>query len=182
RGEVLLLGSLHPLEAEEALRLGLVPTLSTLEAARALAQRAHALGLIPRAHLEVDTGMNREGFPWEEALPALKAVEALGVRVEGIYSHLATAGEDAAFVELQRARFLQVRRALGEGHFYHLENSLGLLLHGGENVRVGLALYGLIPGFGLRPALRILARPTLVKRLRPGDRVERSMGSWLSRY
>lgn len=171
KGEVLLLGSLHPLEAEEALRLSLVPTLSTLEAARALAQRARALGLTPRAHLEVDTGMNRVGFPWEEALPALKAVEALGVRVEGVYSHLATAGEDAAFVELQRARFLEVRRALGEGYFYHLENSLGLLLHGGENVRVGLALYGLVPGFGLRPALRILARPTLVKRLRPGDRV-----------
>jgi alanine racemase len=36
---------------------------------------------------------------------------------------------------------------------------------------VGLALYGLVPGFGLRPVLRLLARPTLVKRLRPGDRV-----------
>jgi len=104
----------------------------TLEAAEALAQRARALGLTPRAHLEVDTGMNRVGFPWEEALPALRAVEALGVRVEGVYSHLATAGEDAAFVELQRARFLEVRRALGEGYFYHLENSLGLLLHGGR--------------------------------------------------
>jgi alanine racemase len=64
-----------------------------------------------------------------------------------------------------------VREALGPGYFYHLENSYGLLLHGGENVRVGLALYGLVPGFGLRPVLRLLARPTLVKRLRPGDRV-----------
>lgn len=63
KGEVLLLGSLHPLEAEEALRLGLVPTLSNLEAAEALSQRARALGLVPRAHLKVDTGMNRVGFP-----------------------------------------------------------------------------------------------------------------------
>ncbi|WP_241374233.1 alanine racemase [Thermus arciformis] len=170
-GEVLLLGSLHPLEAEEALRWGLTPTLSTLEAARALAERARALGLLPRAHLKVDTGMNRVGFPWEEAAMALKAVEALGVRVEGVYSHLATAGEDAAFVEVQKGRFLEVRRALGEAYFYHLENSYGLLLHGGENVRVGLALYGLVPGFGLRPVLRLLARPTLVKRLKAGDRV-----------
>ncbi|MGC8968082.1 MAG: alanine racemase [Thermus sp.] len=171
RGEVLVLGSLHPLEAEEALRWGLTPSLSTLEAAEALAQRARTLGLLPRAHLKVDTGMNRVGFPWEEALPALRAVEALGVRVEGVYSHLATAGEDEAFVEVQRRRFQEVRAALGEGYFYHLENSMGLLLHGGENARVGLALYGLVPGFGLRPVLRILARPTLVKRLRPGDRV-----------
>lgn len=170
-GEVLLLGSLHPLEAEEALRLGLVPTLSTLEAAQALAARARALGLTPRAHLKVDTGMNRVGFPWWEAQEALRAVEALGVRVEGVYSHLATAGEEAGFVEAQRRRFQEVRKALGEGYFYHLENSHGLLLHGGENARVGLALYGLIPGFGLRPILRMLARPTLVKRLRPGDRV-----------
>jgi alanine racemase len=171
RGEVLLLGSLHPLEAEAALRWGLTPTLSTLEAAQALAERARALGLTPRAHLKVDTGMNRVGFPWEEALAALRAVEALGVRVEGVYSHLATAGEDEAFVEVQRGRFQRVREALGPGYFYHLENSYGLLLHGGENVRVGLALYGLVPGFGLRPVLRLLARPTLVKRLRPGDRV-----------
>ena len=96
KGEVLLLGSLHPLEAEEALRLGLVPTLSNLEAAEALSQRARALGLVPRAHLKVDTGMNRVGFPSEEAVSALRAVEALGVRVEGVYTHLATAGEDAA--------------------------------------------------------------------------------------
>ncbi|MEJ5336311.1 MAG: alanine racemase [Thermus sp.] len=170
-GEVLLLGSLHPLEAEEALALGLVPTLSTLEAARALAQRARALGLTPRAHLKVDTGMNRVGFPWREALAALRAVEALGVRVEGVYSHLATAGEDPSFVEVQRARFLEVQRALGPGYLYHLENSHGLLLHGGENARVGLALYGLIPGFGLKPILRLLARPTLVKRLERGARV-----------
>ncbi|GAB5602873.1 alanine racemase [Thermus sp. FJN-A] len=170
-GEVLLLGSLHPLEAEEALRWNLVPSLSTLEAAQALAARAQALGLAPRAHLKVDTGMNRVGFPWEEAGEALKAVEALGVRVEGVYTHLATAGEDPGFVEAQRRRFLQVRKALGEAYFYHLENSYGLLLHGGENVRVGLALYGLVPGFDLRPILRLLARPTLVKRLRPGDRV-----------
>lgn len=172
KGEVLLLGSLHPLEAEEALRLGLVPTLSNLEAAEALSQRARALGLVPRAHLKVDTGMNRVGFPSEEAVSALRAVEALGVRVEGVYTHLATAGEDAAFVETQRRRFQEVRRALGEGYFYHLENSLGLLRHGATaGVRVGLALYGLVPGFGLRPILRILARPTLVKRLKAGDRV-----------
>ncbi|WP_038058687.1 alanine racemase [Thermus amyloliquefaciens] len=170
-GEVLLLGSLHPLEAEEALRWDLVPSLSTLEGARALAERARALGLTPRAHLKVDTGMNRVGFPWEEAREALRAVEAMGVRVEGVYTHLATAGEEAAFVEVQRGRFQRVREALGEGYFYHLENSHGLLLHGGENVRVGLALYGLIPGFGLKPILRLLARPTLVKRLKAGDRV-----------
>ncbi|RTG94401.1 alanine racemase [Thermus scotoductus] len=170
-GEILLLGSLHPLEAEEVLRLNLLPTLSTLEAAQALAGRARALGLTPRAHLKVDTGMNRVGFPWEEAKDALLAVEALGIRVEGVYTHLATAGEDEAFVEVQRSRFQRVREALGEGYFYHLENSHGLLLHGGENVRVGLALYGLIPGFSLKPILRLLARPTLVKQLGPGDRV-----------
>ena len=74
KGEVLLLGSLHPLEAEEALELGLVPTLSTLEAAEALSQRARALGLVPRAHLKVDTGINRVGFPWEVAASALRAL------------------------------------------------------------------------------------------------------------
>ncbi|WP_045246112.1 alanine racemase [Thermus filiformis] len=172
-GEVLLLGSLHPLEAEEALRWGLVPSLSTWEAALALSQRARALGLSPRAHLEVDTGMHRTGVDWREAAAFYHRLRELGVRVEGVYTHLASAEEDPAFTELQRRRFAEVRRALGEGPLYHLENSAGLFLYGpsAQGVRVGLALYGLFPGVGLRPILRLKARPTLVKRLEREARV-----------
>lgn len=171
-GEVLLLGSLHPLEAEEALRFGLVPSLSTWESALALSQRARALGLLPRAHLEVDTGMNRTGVDWREAPLFYSRLLELGIRLEGVYTHLASA-EDWAYTELQRRRFREVRGALGEGPFYHLENSAGLFLHGpsAQGVRVGLALYGLLPGAGLRPLLSLKARPTLVKRLRKGERV-----------
>ncbi|MGQ9692727.1 MAG: alanine racemase [Thermaceae bacterium] len=172
KGEVLLLGSLHPLEAEEVLALDLVPSLSTWEAVEALHGRAQALGVSPRAHLEVDTGMRRTGVDWREAVAFYRRLAGL-VEVEGIYSHLASAEEDQAFTQLQIQRFQEVRRAIGEGPLYHLENSAGLFLHGpsAQGVRVGLALYGLWPNAGLRPLLHLKARPTLVKRLEEGDRV-----------
>jgi alanine racemase len=112
------------------------------------------------------------GFPWEEALAALRAVEALGVRVEGVYSHLATAGEDEAFVEVQRGRFQRVREALGPGYFYHLENSYGLLLHGGENVTGGPR--PLRPGAGVWPQ----ARPPAPRSPHPGQAPEGLGTAW----
>ncbi len=173
KGEVLLLGSLHPLEAEEALNWGLVPSLSTWEGALALFHRAKALGLPPRAHLEVDTGMHRTGVDWREAAAFYRRLEELGFWVEGVYTHLSSAEEDPAFTRLQIQRFQEVQRALGKGPLYHLENSAGLFLYGpsAQGVRVGLALYGLFPGVGLRPVLRLKARPTQVRRLEKGARV-----------
>jgi alanine racemase len=169
---VLLLGGLHPSQAGEVLEAGLIPSLSGLEAARALDQGARALGLRAQVQLKWDTGMGRVGFPWEEAAQVRWALEGLeGLEVGGHYSHFADAEGNEAWTRSQIAHFEVVRRVWGPGYFYHLCNTAGILNYpeaAYDAVRPGISLYGLWPGVGLKPIARLLARPTLVKCLPPG--------------
>jgi len=172
-GPILLLGSLHPAQVREVLEARLIPSLSTWEAATALEAAARALGLQAPVHLEFDTGMHRVGFPWREASALRESLARLErLKVEGIYSHLASADEDEAQTRSQIARFQEIRSAWKEGYLYHLANSAGSLLYPEARfgaVRVGLALYGLFPHPSLHPIARLLAHPTLVKRVGPGE-------------
>lgn len=169
---VLLLGGLHPSQAGEVLAAGLIPSLSTLEAARALDQAARALGRRAVVHVKWDTGMGRVGFPWEDAARVKAALEGLeGLEVGGHYSHFADAEENDAWTRSQIAHFEAVRAAWGAGYLYHLANTAGILNYPEAAygaVRPGISLYGLWPGVGLKPVARLLARPTLVKCLPPG--------------
>lgn len=172
---VLLLGSLHPEQAEAALGWGLIPSLSTLEAAEAVEARARALGMRAEVHLEFDTGMGRTGFPVAEA-PLLK--ERLGrwegLELGGVYSHFADAEENPSWTAEQAMRFAEVQEVFGPGPLYHLCNTAGVLNVsplGLGAIRPGIGLYGLWPDSGLKPIARLLAKPTLVKRLPPGQRI-----------
>lgn len=172
---ILLLGSLHPQQAAEVIEAGLIPTLSTREAALALGQAAVEAGEQVGVHLKVETGMNRVGVPWNQALEFAHWLEGLaGVRLEGVYSHLASADEDSGFTLLQLQRFGQLRQQLGGSYLYHLNNSAGSLefpAGAHEAIRCGIALYGLVPQANLKPIARLLARPTLVKYLEAGQGV-----------
>jgi alanine racemase len=175
KAPILLLGSLHPSQAEEVLPLDLVVTLSTLEAAKALDAAAGAVGRRVEVHLKLDTGMNRVGFAWEEAKGSLEALQHLpNLRVSGIYSHLASSDEDVEQTRGQLQRMNWIREVLGGHYLYHLANSGGVLFHPEttlQAIRPGIALYGLVPDQGLKPVARLLAKPTLVKRVAAGERV-----------
>lgn len=154
-----------PLTAEEAKRakaLGLILTLSSVPALR-LATRA---GRGVRAHLAVNTGMNRYGFPPDEAEAACRAAKRAGVCVEGVFSHLyepslagALHAQEYAFEEAC-ARAKRVFPRL----FCHL-SATGGVAYGGKSygaVRVGLALYGYAPKaapvrLAVKPAMKIYA-------------------------
>lgn len=172
---ILLMGSLHPQQAGEVVEAGLIPTLSTREAALALGQAAVKRGEQIAVHLKVETGMNRVGVAWQQAFEFAHWLEALpGVRLQGVYSHLASADEDNGFTHLQLQRFEEVRRQLGGPYLYHLNNSAGSLdfpAGAHDAVRCGIALYGLVPQANLKPIARLLARPTLVKYLEAGEGV-----------
>jgi len=168
---ILLMGSLHPEQAQEVVELDLIPSISTLESAEAL----NALGKPVSVHLEFDTGMGRVGFqPQEAALLKERFARYQNLLIQGIYSHFADAEEDESWTREQLAQFQQVQRVFGPGYFYHLCNTAGAIRYGAcglSAVRVGIGLYGLLPGLGLRPIARLLARPTQVKALPPGRRI-----------
>ncbi len=133
-------------------------------------------------HLKVDTGMGRLGCR-PEALPALgDAVRRGGARVRpvGTFTHFADAEGDIEHTRLQEHRFREAVESLRRRWpdlVLHAANSAAALRlpetrH--DLVRCGIALYGYPPagaGPGLRPAMTVTARVTMVKTVRPGESV-----------
>ena len=155
--------------------------------ARHLDAAAQQRGGGPAAvHCKLDTGMRRVGVPetqWEEMLRFVR--DAQGLRLEGLWSHLAIADEpDHPFTGRQLEAFergLALATSLGiEPDLVHLANSAGVLFHPDTHfdlVRAGIAVYGLSPSvtaptpLDLRPALSWRTRVGLVKQLAPGEAV-----------
>ena len=139
-------------------------------------------------HLKADTGLSRNGCPpqlWDELIAATARLAAEGsVGLAGVFSHFACADEPRhPSVRAQREAF---ERALGavaraglDVPLRHMANSAATVLDERarfDAVRPGISLYGFSPAprvvtsaeIGLRPAMTLLARVALVKRVPAG--------------
>lgn len=192
---VLVLGNLiQPEELRNCLQAQLMPTISTMREALLCQNLASGSGRPMAVHLKVDTGMTRLGADWQEGPRLAQAISTLdSIQLAGIYSHLAHAdapmdqelnpqdNQDDDLSRLQLQRYESVlaevqNQGLAAG-CRHLANSAGTLrspsLHF-DLVRVGLALYGHRPashlgsGIGLRPAMRVRARVSLLREVPAG--------------
>ncbi|MBB5233268.1 alanine racemase [Deinococcus budaensis] len=169
---VLLLTPPTPQEVGPLADLGVRLPVASLAEAGALP--AHA-----RAHLKVDTGMNRLGARPEDAVPIGLRLAERGL-LEGVYTHFASADEpDLTFARQQLARFREVLAALPPV-LAHAANGGGILSFGALTglglARPGLASYGFAPahlraGSGLRPVMTLRARVTHVHTAYPGESV-----------
>jgi alanine racemase len=197
---ILVLFGVPPERAAEAARrrialaagdvVGLERTLAALELARTTARATgrrhppHRLDI----HLELETGLGRAGLSAADALAAAGRIGAApGVRLAGIWSHLQAPGDAtrthgqvdrlAAFVGELAADGLRIPAR-------HLAASGGLLAGTAptlDGVRIGMALYGLLPddlpadrrtgtlAGALRPILSLHARPVRVAELPAGS-------------
>ncbi len=137
--------------------------LNELEAA------AHAAGLAPGSlpiHLEIDTGMSRQGVGPETLAAVLARLHpASPLKLEAVMTHLFAADEaDGRVTREQLARLADALRRIEAAGLYadwlHVGNSAALLagqarviaelaaLHGMKALlRPGLSLYGLVPRF-----------------------------------
>ncbi len=163
----------------------------TLEALR----HTRATGRAPRRrlriHLEVETGLGRGGFVAPADVRA--AVDAIrgtpGVVLAGLWSHLGSPEDDVRSLS-QVARFDATTAFLRDGGVRtpvrHLLASGGILagrLPAYDAVRVGLALYGLVPDdlgreerrspalMALRPVMSLHACPVRVAELPAGSAI-----------
>jgi alanine racemase len=166
---ILVIGGFFSGQAAAALAHGLTPVawepwqLDDLQsAARAAAARP---GSVP-VHLEIDTGMSRQGAS-PETLSALftRFAPASPLRLEGVMTHLFAADEAGGQVTAEQLTLLDktLGRIAGAGLFaewLNVGNSAALLAgqartiadlaatHGMRALlRPGLALYGLVPRF-----------------------------------
>jgi len=164
----------------------LVPALFTREFAGALGRAGAASGIEIGYHLKVDTGMNRIGVRAEEAASfAATLAEFPGLRLEGTFTHFATADLPNDWdMERQLDRFRSVldeMRTEGvDPGVVHAANSPATVLYPASHfdmVRCGIAIYGLHPSaysrgkVDLQPAMAVKARTTLVKRIGMGEGV-----------
>ncbi len=180
---ILLMGYTSPAGAEQVVRWRLTPSLITVEFAQALSAQATATGLVVPVHVKVDTGMSRYGLLPDEVVPFVQALQALpGLRLEGLFTHFATAdAADQTHVRRQLAVFQDVLAALRAAGItvpqVHAANSAATMrlpeAHF-DAVRIGIAMYGLDPSdewppvFEIRPALALKSRVSRVRELPAG--------------
>ena len=181
----ILVLSEQPVEqAEAAVRLGVISTVYSLAQIDALEAAGAARH---RVHLKIDTGMHRVGCAPDQAVDLAREITRRpGLRLDGVFTHLAVADEPAdPFSTLQLDRFDAVLAELAAAGIdpgrVHAANSAGGLAHSRARhrlVRTGIALYGIAPGRGvehlcheLRPALTLRARVSHVKPVAAGARI-----------
>jgi alanine racemase len=140
---------------------------------------------VPRVHLQLDTGMCREGYPpstWLRLAEYAARVEREGrIRVVGVMSHLASADRPGAPEnERQRRSFALGLRLLQDAGLNpvekHLAGSAAALLAPaarGTLVRIGAGLAGIDASgsAGLRWAMTLSARVIEIRRVASGTRV-----------
>ncbi|MEN9506205.1 MAG: alanine racemase [Actinomycetota bacterium] len=184
---ILVLSEQPAEQAGDAVAAGVVSTVVSAAGVSAVERAAASAGVRHAVHLKVDTGMHRMGCAPEEAVDlARQVVASESLRLDGVFTHLATADQPGhAAVGLQVDRFdavLEQLRAAGvDPGVVHLANSAATLAipgAGRDAVRVGIALYGLSPGPGvdamatdLRPVMSLHARVSRVQRAAAGDGV-----------
>ncbi len=153
---ILVLFSSLPTQAAPILEYGLTPTIGDWEFSKALNEVAST-----KVHVNINTGMNRSGVYYTEAMTFFSKLKTLHrLEVEGLFTHLATADEaDKSFVSVQLKRFASILANV-DGKMVHAANSAAALSVPEsyfDGVRPGLSLYGVYPATEkpilLKPAL-----------------------------
>jgi alanine racemase len=170
---ILVASPLTTLALDACLAADLRPAIGDLEALRAWCARS------PRPfHLEIDTGMGRAGFRWNDhaSLAAARSLVGDAPGWEGVFTHFHSADSDPASIECQWQRLEAALGALPRRPpLVHAANSAAALrgkAFAGDLARPGIFLYGgAAGGADPRPVARLRARVIAVRELAAGDSV-----------
>jgi len=159
-----------------------------LEACKNVYQR---IGIKPKVHIKLDTGMNRIGVRKEEAVEFIQHVQDLNyLTLKGIFTHLAVA-EDENIAREQINTWTEIVSQVDTKNLcLHIQNTAGTFAYDipSNMVRVGISLYGLYPDLpskdfirpSLKPILSLKARITNIHTLLAGESV--SYGQTFTAY
>lgn len=168
--DILLLSPADEREAARLISYGIIFTVSSYASLKSVNAAAEKSAFPARAHIKINTGMNRYGFSVGESssgrfFAALKAAE--NVFAEGIYSHFYNPS-DKAVTKRQFSEFLyaalRAEEKLKRPLIKHIAATGGVAVGGREYAldmaRCGLGLYGYSPAesdIGLNPAASVYA-------------------------
>ena len=135
-------------------------------------------------HIELETGMNRLGFPPEELDELGPALLQSAFKIQSVFSHLAASEESQqdAFTSRQGALYTAATARLQDilpySFLRHIANSAAILRHPGlqlDMVRLGIGLYGIDSAsshlLDLQEVSTLKSTIAQIKRLREGETV-----------
>jgi len=178
---ILILGTLSSNYFDKAILNDISVNIYTEDMAEKLSAVCTRLDRTVPVHISVDTGMSRVGLGCnDEGIRIIKRISSYPyLKIEGIFSHFATADEaDKTTALLQRNRFdLFCQKLLDEGidiGYKHICNSAAICDLDDKCysiVRPGIILYGLYPSddvsrkLNLKPALELKSHVYHIKKV-----------------
>lgn len=149
--EILVLGAVPVWALESAVQNDISISIFNDEHLKACKEIYERLGIKPKVHVKLDTGMNRIGVRTDEAIDFIKEVRnADYLDFRGIFTHLAAAEE----LDKTREQFEKwdsvVDNVDTKGLLLHILNTAGTICYKKPNsnmCRIGISLYGLYPDF-----------------------------------
>ncbi|MCI1954973.1 MAG: alanine racemase [Oscillospiraceae bacterium] len=187
---ILILGYTPPCRARELAENDIAQAVIGSEYAEQLSRQAETAGVKVRAHIQVDTGMSRVGFFYQdpsrdgESIGRMeRACRLPGLKPEGIFTHFAVADEGENGRAYTRRQFVNftgaIERLERRGIRFairHCANSAAIFDFPEmqlDMVRPGIILYGLMPSgdiihkVRLIPAMALKSTVALVKTVPP---------------
>ena len=185
--DILVLGYSVEDDVDLMRKYDLIQTVFSLEYAKKLSDACETIlgkGERIRAHIKVDTGMNRLGFRYDDTDSIIKATELGGLDIEGIFTHYACADElDNPMTVAQSRRFEGLLCELDKRgislKLKHICNSAGILrseCKPYDAVRAGIILYGVPPSYefdkyGFEQVMTLKTRIAHIHEINPGETV-----------
>jgi Alr-MurF fusion protein len=135
----------------QAISENITATVYDLNSAQQYDRAARSANGRLKVHVKIDSGMGRLGILVDDAVTVFRYFNALNfLEIEGLYTHFATADENAEFAMQQYEKFRSTLRVLRAGGFQfkyvHAANSPATLLNVDFHftmVRTGVMMYGL---------------------------------------
>lgn len=182
---ILVLGYICPDKIEQAIDHNIAVTITNAAMAEGFSETAVKLNKTLYAHIKIDTGMNRVGFPFDDKQAIIKAIKLSNIHYSGIFSHFSCADEeDLAYTNLQYERFSEVLEYIKQQGINialrHICNSGAVILHNDkylDMIRPGIIMYGLYPsvycaehdGLELQCSMSFKSRIIQIKTVKKGQ-------------
>lgn len=161
--EILVLGAVPIWAFESAVENDITISIFSEEHLLASKQAFERTGKKVKAHIKIDTGMNRIGVEKNEAINFIKKVQSCNfIELKGIFSHLACA-EDKNATEKQFEKWNEIISNINkEDLILHILNTAGIMSYPDyqfDMVRAGIGLYGLMPDLPEHSQLKTISTP-----------------------
>ncbi|MEG0276166.1 MAG: alanine racemase [Coprobacillus sp.] len=177
--DILVLGAIPLEDLHLAIEYDISLTLFSLDYVKEIYEVYHQDKPL-KAHIKIDTGMNRLGIKNKEDFETLLNLYPQSIlQVDGVFTHFAAADdetEDQAY-DLQTQKFYEII----DGHsfeYVHCQNSAAMMYHSDEKsnlCRIGIAMYGIDPAGNessfLKQVMSLYTKVVMVKKVSKGERI-----------